>query len=160
MTPCSDSDYSDTWCCGDSTDCCGTDREVRVPSNIYNTASSTPASTSTSASQTTTRKPTRTSAQSTSTSTSTSSGDSSSGLSEGGKAGVGVGVGVGGCAILAVLFFFFNRRRKQKRRTPQVAPYVPGDGRQELPIARSHEKPAGLEDQRFELPGESTATGR
>ncbi|RJE25688.1 hypothetical protein PHISCL_01951 [Aspergillus sclerotialis] len=154
MTPCSGSDYSDTWCCGTSNDCCGTDSEVHIPSNIYQAASSTSASVTSlpSASHTSTSNPTSTSAQSTSTSTSAPSNDSSSGLSEGGKAGVGVGVGVGGCAILAVLFFFLNRRRKQKTVVSQTTPFTPIVGQHEIPVAHAYEKPAGLEDQRFEKP--------
>lgn len=155
MTPCSGTDYSDTWCCGNSDDCCGSDNEVHVPSNIYKVASSSSADswTPNSASSTTTSISAGTSAQSTSsstspTSTSTPSDDKSSGLSEGGKAGVGVGVGVGGCAILAALVFFLNRHRKQKK----MASQTPLVGQHEPPVARVYEKPAGLEDQRFEAP--------
>lgn len=164
MTPCDDSDYSATWCCGTTKDCCDTDDAVRISRNIYEPAYSSSDSASASAPTSTSTSTSSSSSTSTSTSTpihraaSSSPASSSSGLSTGGKAGVGVGVGVGGCAIIGLVVFFFLRRRRRNNPANQEGTAYRGPVSASMPHA-GHEKPAGLQDSRFELPGEPTAAG-
>lgn len=156
MTPCDGTDYSEKWCCGASSDCCGTGNEIIVPTNIYtssvaSTTSSSSAS-ATSGSSTTTSGLSSASTRSPS-SESESEPDSSSGLSTGAKVGVGVGVSVGGLTILGALAFFLYRRRASKT---QIVPLGGGS-------AKFHEKPAGDQYSRgdsamHELYGESAHT--
>lgn len=163
MTPCEDSDYSATWCCGTTTDCCGTDDAVHVPRNIYEPISSrsvpTSTSTSTSSSSSSTSISTST-PTSTHPATSSSPASSSSGLSTGGKVGVGVGVGVGGCAIIGLVVSFLLRRRRRNNAARQEGMVYPGPALPQTQPQASHEKPAGLQDSRFELSGEPAAASR
>lgn len=153
MTPCDGTDYSETWCCGDDTMCCGSGNEVHIPKNIYPAEPKSAIFTSSSSAPTSPNTPT-------SSSDPQSSSESSAGLSTGAKAGIGVGVGVGGCAIIALLAFFFLRRRRREDNAAAAIPAtaaVPatnagmGQKPQELELAHAQEKPA---DSRHELPGE------
>lgn len=160
MSPCDGTDTSLTWCCGNSTSCCDTDRAVHLPTDIYGTTS---AFTSSNAASSTSSP--------SSTSTDSSSQGSSSGLSSGAKAGVGVGVGVGVCLIIALLVvsFLLRRRRYEGNAAVELVspaaynPLEPGRGpepgpspagleqTQELDAAQVYEKPANIHDTNFEL---------
>lgn len=170
MTPCDGTDYSDTWCCGGTTDCCGTDAEITVPANIYE-SSSTPASTPTSTSIST-------SASLTSTEASRTSGagaippseqpSASTGLSSGAKAGIGVGVAAGVIIVIGLLAFFVIQRRRKKAgiasgtmfgssAQPGTVPGVP----QELAQTLVYGTAADTQNTRYELPtGPSTMADR
>ncbi|KAL2845277.1 hypothetical protein BJY01DRAFT_263677 [Aspergillus pseudoustus] len=161
ITPCDGTDTSEKWCCGTTTDCCGTDEEVHVPQNIY-TKSTTSISTSTTSGSTSSSTTTTTSS-STPTPTaddSDSEPGGSSGLSGGAKAGVGVGVAVGAIAIIAgALYFMLSRRRSTAAaaggteinyahaRLVEAPPLELDMGQ-----GRPYEKPAGIQDSRHELP--------
>ncbi|OJJ07501.1 hypothetical protein ASPVEDRAFT_46799 [Aspergillus versicolor CBS 583.65] len=161
MTPCDGTDYSEKWCCGDNTDCCGTGDEIIVPTNIY--VSSTATSTSASESPTSTSTTTGTGAIA-----SPSPEESpESGLSTGAKAGIGVGVGAGVVIVLGVVAFLVIRRRRRKGMVasgttldssaqPGVVPQVP----QELSQTPVYEKPADKQDTRYELPAQPSTADR
>lgn len=144
MTPCDGTDYSKMWCCGTSTECCGTNDQVPVPTDIYFTP------TFTSVISTSNSEPTGTNAN-------LSSGKDSSvqSLSTGGKAGVGIGVAVGAIAIIGLLVFFLRQKRKSKTVARVFHPreLLGSNTAQELEMTRVHEKPAGAQDSRHELSG-------
>lgn len=150
MTPCNSTagDYSQTWCCGNTRNCCEGDSDSHpiytLATNIYS-ISSTSSSTSV---------PFVTATQNASTPTPNSAStpeNKSSNLSTGEKAGVGIGVSIGAIALLAGGLVFFLRWRKSR-----------ADPRAELPASQSavYEKPARAQDTRFELPGDSTSPVR
>ncbi|KAL2828182.1 hypothetical protein BDW59DRAFT_159775 [Aspergillus cavernicola] len=165
ITPCDGTDTSETWCCGTDTSCCGTDDEIHVPSDIYTSSTSTPTSTSTSTSTSTTQT-SADSSTSTPTSAPESESEQSDTLSDSAKAGVGVGVAVGAVAIVASVVFFLLRRRKTKAAagaamssaySPTTQPLASSSGGlHELDQAQvpTYEKPAGVQDSRYELPGD------
>ncbi|THW47150.1 hypothetical protein D6C77_09250 [Aureobasidium pullulans] len=117
MTPCEDSKYSDTWCCGkNNTDCCGTNAAITLAVTLGATASLTTsvsfASSTASASTTSSNAATSPSLVSMSSSTPPpSSSNTNSGLSTGAQAGIGVGVAIGVFALLSIAFWFLRRRR-------------------------------------------------
>ncbi|KAL2834812.1 hypothetical protein BJY01DRAFT_259393 [Aspergillus pseudoustus] len=164
MTPCDGTDYSETWCCGTTTDCCGTDAEITVPANIYVASTSASTSTSTSTSISTNTSSTTSNVESTPTEsaashTHTSSSDeshSSSGLSGGSKAGIGVGVAAGVIALVGALSFFVLRRRRRNAATPpEISLYQPvqsqkAAGTPDLQAPVVHEKPADKQHTRYE----------
>lgn len=160
MTPCDGTDYSETWCCGETTDCCGTGDEIIIPTNIYVSSSLTPTSTSTSES------PTSTAATTSSDSTATPSSEQSpapSGLSTGSKAGIGVGVAAGVIIVLGFFAFFVIHRRRKKAvispgttLDPSAQPgAVPGVSR-ELEQTAVYETPADKQNTRYELPAQAS----
>ncbi|OJJ01398.1 hypothetical protein ASPVEDRAFT_82924 [Aspergillus versicolor CBS 583.65] len=163
MTPCDGTDYSETWCCGPTTDCCGNSDEITLPADIY-ASSSTPTPTPTSETSTSESR-TSTSATTSSDSTATPSSEQSpassesSGLSSGSKAGIGVGVAAG--VIIGLGFFaFFLIQRRRKRAA--IAPGATFDGSarrgaapgapQELEQSAVYETPADKQNTRYELP--------
>lgn len=171
MTPCDGTLTSETWCCGaDNKNCCGSDSAISIAA-LFGAPSTSTAQTASATSNAAT--------SSAATATATSISSSSTGLSDGAKAGIGVGVGVGAVAVavIAAVAFWAVRRRKQKGNVANKI-YVAGTG----PVAaaampeacqgytvvqtpgelegnnvgnRAFEKPAGLEDIRHELDGES-----
>ncbi|KAH8426574.1 uncharacterized protein LDX57_004311 [Aspergillus melleus] len=165
MTPCDGTDYSEKWCCGITADCCGTKDEVSVPRNIYISTSLTNGLSTSTSTQTSAHSQTRfTSARADPTSSLSSSQsskpESSSDLSTGGKAGIGVGVAVGAIAVIGLLTFFLRRKHKSKHpalTVPMMYVTSSCDAR-ELDAASVYEKPAGAEDSRHELPGDSAPT--
>ncbi|OJJ89527.1 EGFR-like transmembrane domain-containing protein [Aspergillus glaucus CBS 516.65] len=148
MTSCDGTPTSETWCCGiNNTECCNSDKAITIAAS-FGSSTSTP---------------------STSPSGSPSADNSSAGLSDGAKAGIGVGAAVGSIAIIAAVSFWFMRRRRQKSTgdvdmtdVMSTGPVYQGftavqdQGPRELDgRGMAHEKPAGVEDIRHELPGES-----
>ncbi|KAL5040803.1 hypothetical protein BDW71DRAFT_193068 [Aspergillus fruticulosus] len=168
MTPCDGTDYSKTWCCGQTTDCCGTDEEITVRANIY-VSTSTPTSTSTltSTNPSLASTPATTSSGSTATPSSEQSQETS-GLSSGAKAGIGVGVAAGAIAVVGFFSFFVIRRRRKRaviasKATsdgsvqPNAVPEVPQEFEQN-PVC---EMPVDNQNTRYELPaGPSTVADR
>ncbi|KAL4781974.1 hypothetical protein BJX76DRAFT_369473 [Aspergillus varians] len=159
MTPCDGTDYSETWCCGQTTDCCGTDEEVTIPTNIY-VSTSTPNSTSTSTSASLTSTQATTSSSSTTTPSSEQS-QTSSGLSSGSKAGIGVGVAAGVIVVVGFFSFLVMRRRRKRaviasgtRLDGSAQPGAGPDVPQELEPTPVYEKPADKQNTRYELPAE------
>ncbi|KAI5247235.1 hypothetical protein E4T47_02562 [Aureobasidium subglaciale] len=137
MTPCEDTMYSQTWCCGkNNTACCGTDSAITLPAIMGATAtlttSSKPSSTSSASSTistpstsdlpaTTSTSPSPSNfvitASSTPSSTPSSS-PSSTGLSTGAQAGIGVAVALLVLSILAGAFYYLRRRRATPKHLP------------------------------------------
>lgn len=168
MTPCDGSLTSETWCCGAGNNCCGSDSAITIAA-LFGASSTSTAQTASATSNEAT--------SSAATATATRISSSSTGLSDGAKAGIGVGVGVGAVAVIAAVAFWAVRRRKQKGTVankidvagtgPVVAAAVP-EAYQGYTVVQmpgelegngvgnvAFEKPAGLEDIRHELDGES-----
>jgi len=101
VTPCDGSSFSEQWCCGSNTDCCGTSNAITIP-QIFRASGPSPFI----ASRSSTSRGGSVSSQSTSTIivtvTSSTSTSSSSGHSTSPNAGIGITLVVGGLAILAV----------------------------------------------------------
>ncbi|PGH10737.1 hypothetical protein AJ79_05328 [Helicocarpus griseus UAMH5409] len=177
LTPCTVNRGSETWCCGNSTDCCGTDREIRLTENIYTKedplfatfTSSTPSSTQQSSS---TSNPPQASSSQTNLPTASANPPPpppSSGLSTGAKAGIGIGAALGGSAVIGFLVLFFLRRKRREEAASSAAIEKDGKGLDmgvpkheapnterphELPPTMIHEKPAQSQDIMHELPAE------
>ncbi|KAJ0423272.1 hypothetical protein BJY00DRAFT_278949 [Aspergillus carlsbadensis] len=121
VTPCDGTENSTEWCCGSSTDCCGTDAAVTIAAILPALASRNASSTSTSSTSstsatspltTTTSPPTTPTPDESSTEPIVSTSDS--GLSTGAKAGIGVGSAAGAILLIAAAAFLWARRRKAK----------------------------------------------
>ena len=116
MTPCDGKPTSDTWCCGDTTDCCGKVGEIKVAATVGATATSSSSSSSSpsSTSSTATFTPTG-DAPFTSPTPSPSSEPSKSSKISGGAI---AGAAIGGTAALLIVFgagYLIARRRKQQK---------------------------------------------
>lgn len=158
MTSCDGTDYSETWCCGASNECCGTDAAITIPANIYVSPSLSPSS-STSPSPT---SPPATTSSGSGAEPSPEQSPESSGLSTGAKAGIGVGVAAGVIVVLGFFAFFVIQRRRKKAAIAAgtfggsaglgAVPGVP----QELPQTAVYEKPADKPNTRYELPAEQS----
>jgi len=170
MTPCDGTATSKTWCCGaDNKECCGSDRAITIAA-LFGASTTSTMETASATSNTAT--------SSAAMATATNITSSSTGLSDGAKAGIGVGVGVGTVTVIATVAFWLVRRRKQKvngankseiAETGPVAAaaavpetyqeytvvQVPGELEGDDVGNRAFEKPAGSEDIRHELDGES-----
>jgi hypothetical protein len=109
MTPCDGTAESETWCCGYTTDCCGTDDEINIASLLDTTSSvsssSTPTPTPSRSQDSAVDQPTQT----------PETPPPPPSLSTGAKAGIGVGAGAGGVLVIGVLVLLFLRRRRQQR---------------------------------------------
>ncbi|KAJ5267474.1 hypothetical protein N7478_003811 [Penicillium angulare] len=159
MTPCDGTDYSETWCCGDTHDCCEMGDEVFVPLDIYATSAST---TTTLFPLTPTKIMTKPTPKISSTMTlsaldhPSSESDSSRNLSIDEKVGVGVGVSIGVIAIAGATTFFIRRpsgKRAASVDAPMENPQIPPKI-QESNTTAIYEKPAGDHDTRHEsFPG-------
>jgi hypothetical protein len=103
MTPCNDDPRSETWCCGDSKQCCGTLKGIqevplRFNHGVENATSSGPSSSSLSATATNTSTPTP-----------GTTNDSS--LGGGAIAGIVIGAVAGFALVLSAAFLILKRRR-------------------------------------------------
>lgn len=132
MTPCDRTRNSTTWCCGDSTECCGTqdaitiapvlgEHGVAVESSSISTSTSTttssPTSTSIPTTLSTTASPTTSIPTSTSSSKQPSNQSSAShipGLSNEIKAGIGVAVSAAVLLLFVATAFLLRRHRRPK----------------------------------------------
>ncbi|KAL2701787.1 hypothetical protein AAEP93_006085 [Penicillium crustosum] len=150
MTSCDGTANSTTWCCGDNASCCNTSSAITIAQKLgeHNSTSTsllTPSSTS----------------------TSTSSSPSSSQLSGGVIAGIAVGSVVGAIAFLAIIYFSFVRWKKKRIQRENEVEGLAINLRlasrpQELENhiqtvdmrSVAHEKAAGPQDIRAELPSE------
>ncbi|OKL63291.1 hypothetical protein UA08_01719 [Talaromyces atroroseus] len=114
VTPCDGTANSTTWCCGNSTSCCGTSDAVTIAPTLSGYTSSTTSSSTSSA----TVSPTTTASAS-------SLPSATSGLSAGAKAGIGVGVAVGAIAIIFAAFLFWRRRAAYRGLQNNSGPALP-----------------------------------
>ncbi|KAL4875704.1 hypothetical protein BJY04DRAFT_223822 [Aspergillus karnatakaensis] len=174
ITPCDGTDNSTEWCCGQNTDCCGTNSAVTIAPvlpALFSTAISS--STSTLPSTATGATPSNPTPDPASASAHGSSPDaetnSSTGLSTGAKAGIGIAVAVGAVAMIGGLVFVWVVKRRSSppgyappdefSKTPvvKVDPYAPdpaympdlnGNHIQELSAGQGlrHEMPVREED--------------
>lgn len=158
MTPCDGTPNSETWCCGlDNTACCGTPDAITLAAfGATSTTTTTTTTASTSISALATGSPVISNEPEIKYSAGT-------GLSDGAKASISVDAAVGGIAVIAALAFLFVRRRRQSKTggvnmagvEPAAGLVYQGYTAVQNPGGMAHEKSAGVEDTRHELPGES-----
>ncbi|RAO70580.1 uncharacterized protein BHQ10_006592 [Talaromyces amestolkiae] len=127
VTPCNGLANATTWCCGNSTDCCGSTSAITIAQKLAQPTSSSASSSSstttsfrTSALTTTTTEPSPAATTSSiHSSTSSPSASASSGLSTSAKVGVGISIAVAATAALAALVFFIFIRRRNRNSADQ-----------------------------------------
>lgn len=130
MTPCSGTNSSSTWCCGDSQNCCGGAGAITLNANgaVANSSSASAHATATSTSV----QGSSSVASATSGATSSAAPGGSGGLSTSAKAGIGVGVSLTGIALVAGISILLVRYRRLEKRIAAAEAQNGGRGGAEM----------------------------